>query len=252
MVGLIKIFTQLGLEQEHAQLYIAGLAWGETSMTNLAEYAKIPRSSAYLLMKDLLKLGIFTKSVQRGQKNYIPCNPEYIKDLLAKKIFDLQKSIDKFSNNIMKELKAINNKAIKGKPKIMFLEGTEGIQQAYEMTFGAKDEVCIQCLTQTYGGVSEKWFYNYFDRFFLESDIPSREILAPSEDEWYTEKYSSKKNKQVRANIDYETNTDFMVFDNTVIFVSFDEKNPYALVIEDREITKAMKNLFNQAWKNLV
>jgi hypothetical protein len=41
-----------------------------------------------------------------------------------------------------------------------------------------------------------------------------------------------------------------MVFDNTVIYVSFDKKNSYALVIEDPKIANCARTTFNLAWES--
>lgn len=247
-MGIQNIFKELGLKQEHAQLYIAGLEWGETSITNLSERAKVPRTSAYLLIEGMLDLGIFKRSLKRGRKNYIPCEPSFLKSIFERRKLKIQQTIDKFDSDIIGQLTTLQN--LRGnKPKLHYMEGADGIKQAYEMTFSA-EELWIQCLTEDYKDVvSEKWFDNYFDRFF-SSDIRSKEILRETEQESeYMKKYRSNKNLQLRVKTSYLTETDFMLYENTCIFVSFDKENPYALIIEDGQISSCMRNLFELAWK---
>jgi sugar-specific transcriptional regulator TrmB len=244
----INAFLSLGLREDHLKVYKASLEWGETTISNLAYKAKLPRTTVYDLVEDLMKKGLIKSSLSAGKKLYTPQDPEYLIVLLKQKQSEMQELLSDFNSNLT-ELKAMQNTK-SNKPKIHFLEGAEGIMQAYEMTFNTK-EVLVQCLTtDDYGDVPEEFFNNYFERFF-NSDIKSKEILAEYEEDGdYIKKYGSGKNLQLRVPVSGDLTTDFMVFDNTVIFVSFDKSNSYALVVDDPKVTNCMKNLFNLAWES--
>ncbi|HVX92563.1 MAG TPA: helix-turn-helix domain-containing protein [Candidatus Dojkabacteria bacterium] len=246
-MDIINVFTSLGLKEDHLKIYKASLEWGETTISNLAYKSKVPRTTVYEQLDDLIKLGIIKQSLREGKKLYFPENPEFLMALLDRKQNELQELMSNFNSKIS-ELKAMQN-TNKNKPKIHFLEGADGIKQAYEMTFNTK-EVLVQCLAEDYGDVEEKFFHDYFNRFFLESNVKSKEILAENEDDDYLKKYGSGKNLQLRVPVKGDLSTDFMVFDNTVIFVSFDTKNSYALVVEDPKVASCMRNLFNLAWES--
>ncbi len=245
-MAISEIFKQLGLREDHAQMYLASLQWGETSITNLASKAKLPRTSAYTLVDDMLKLGLLRKSLKRGSKNYVPAQPQYLKELLEKKDLEIQQSLNNLNNTVMNQLIAIQNTRKSG-PKLQYLEGVEGIKTAYEMTFNAK-EIDIQCLAYDYDILGDGWFDKYFERFF-STNIKSRELLNEGDEE-YMKKYGSDIHMQKRISSSAETNTDFMVWDNTVVFVSFEKENPYALIVEDSQIAIAMKTMFDLAWKS--
>jgi sugar-specific transcriptional regulator TrmB len=247
----LNAFLSLGLREDHLKVYKASLEWGETTISNLAYKAKLPRTTVYDLVDDLMKKGLIKSSLSVGKKLYSPQDPEYLIVLLQQKQGEMQALLSDFNSNL-NELKAMQN-TNSNKPKVHFLEGAEGIMQAYEMTFSAK-EVLVQCLTtDDYGDVSEEFFNNYFEKFFLHTNIKSKEILAEYEDEndgAYIKKYGSGKNLQLRVPVTGDLTTDFMVFDNTVIFVSFDKSNSYALVVEDPKVANCMRNLFNLAWES--
>jgi len=40
-----------------------------------------------------------------------------------------------------------------------------------------------------------------------------------------------------------------MIYDNKVIFVSFNKERPYSLVITDKDIAASLKNIYDLAWK---
>lgn len=248
-MDISNVFTELGLKEEHLKIYKASLSWGETTISNLSYKSKVPRTSVYELIEDLINLGIIKVTFKNESKLYIPSEPEILIELLEKKSSEINNLIS-VTNNKMKELKAIQNTK-KNKPKIYLLEGAEGVKQAYEMTLNT-DEVLVQCLTDDYGDVSEEYFNEYFDKFFLKSNVKSKEILRDSEDDEYIKKYSSKKNLQLRIPVTGEISTDFMVMEDKVIFVSFEKGGSYALVIQDSKVSSAMRNLFNRAWESAI
>jgi sugar-specific transcriptional regulator TrmB len=245
-MDLQKTFSLLGLKEDHLAVYLANLEWGETIITNIARKSKVPRTTIYLLIKDLLDLGLVTRFMRDGQTLYVASDPEFIKTLLKQRQDELQYSISLLDTN-MSQLKAMQNSNPK-KPKVEFLEGSEGIKQAYNRTFEAK-EIWIQCLTEDYTEVvSDEFFNNYFEKFF-NTNIKSKELLKFGDDE-YISKYGSKKNLQLIAPMTADkVETDFWVYDNKVTFVSFNKENPYALVVEDKDIANAMKTMYDLAWK---
>jgi len=246
-MDIVRVFIELGLKEDHLKIYKASLSWGETTITNLAYKSKLPRTTVYELIDDLINIGIIKTSVKSGKKLYSPAEPEFLLTLLKKRSSELEDLICNIDNE-MKELKAIQNTK-KSKPKVYLLEGAEGIKQAYEMTLQA-EEVLVQCLTDDYGDVGEEFFNDYFDKFFLKSKVKSKEILRDDEDDEYLQKYGSGKNLQLRVPVDGEIATDFMVFDNKVVFVSFEKGSSYALLVDDPKVASCMRNMFNLAWES--
>lgn len=249
MMDILNVFKEFGLKEDHLKIYKASLEWGETTISNLSYKSKVPRSTVYELIGPMISLGLVKVSLKNETKLYSPADPEVLYELLEKKNSEITELIS-VTKNRMKELKAIQNVS-KKKPKIYLLEGGEGVKQAYEMTLNT-EEVLVQCLTDDYGDVPSSYFEDYFDRFFLKSNVRSKEILRENEDDEYLEKYGSKKNLQIRVPVEGETSTDFMVFDDKVIFVSFVKGGSYALVVEDSKVASCMRNLFNQAWETAV
>lgn len=245
---IAKIFTDLGLRAEHSKIYRAALEWGETSITNIAEHAGLPRTSAYPYVEELVEVGILRQSVKRGHKNYIPADPDYLLVLLEDRSTEIQRSIDNFKKETMMDLITIQKKD--NKPKVQYLEGADGIKQAYERSLKADGETLVQCFTADYGEVvSEKFFSDYFAKFF-SSGKPTKEIItATKDDEAYAKKWGTDINKHMLVDAGEGIETDVIIYDDTVIFISFSKSNPYALVVEDSEITKAMRVMYGLAWK---
>lgn len=245
-MNLQTVFNTLGLKNEHLKVYLASLEWGETIITNLARKSGIARTTVYLLIKDLIEIGLITQTMQQGASLYAPAEPEYILSLLNQKKLELDTSTFEIQAK-MNQLKAIhNNKS--NKPKVEYLQGVNGIKQAYKKTFEAQ-EIWIQCLARNYDKVVPGDFFDkYFAKFFKETQIKSKEILR-LDDEEYSSAYASDKNLQLRVPVKQNTETDFWVYDDKVTFVSFNIERPYALIIQDADIASSMRNMYDLAWQ---
>lgn len=245
-MNLQNIFKQLGLKTEHLQIYLANLEWGETSITNIARKSGIARTTIYSLIDELLDAGLITQTLKQGKKFYSPADPEYLLTLLKKRKLELEDSLVELKSNLA-QIKAMQNNK-KHKPKIKYLEGAEGIKQAYEKSLEGKEQ-WIQCFTEDYRDVvSDEFFDDYFKRLF-SSDAKTKELLTLSDSD-YIEKWGSEKNLQLMVDHKGKIETDTIVYDNTVIFVSFNKENPYALIIEDEQVAACMKSMFDNAWKH--
>lgn len=105
------------------------------------------------------------------------------------------------------------------------LPGVEGIKKAYLLALKS-DKIDVQCLSQNYEAVIGDFF---------------EEVVAPV-----------LEKKQVRevvkaAKPSLQTETDLMITDQAVYFVSFEEANPYAVVFEGELFVKALRNLFEMS-----
>ncbi|MCB9789599.1 hypothetical protein H6763_03750 [Candidatus Nomurabacteria bacterium] len=253
-MDIIRVFEKFGLKEDHLKVYKANLEWGETTISNIAYKSRLPRTTVYQYLDDLIKVGLIKQILRDNKKNYVAADPEKLVSMLNDESLDIQKLI-KITQKTMSQLKSIQNNRT-DKPKVHYLEGEEGIKQAYEMTLEASSEVCIQCYSSNYEKVVKGDFLeDYFKKFF-SSDIRSRELITDTEsDEEWAKKWGSKKNLQMMVDISTVKNaieTDLMLFDDKVLFVSFNEKNPYALLIEDPDIFNAMKSMFELSWKEAI
>ena len=134
---------------------------------------------------------------------------------------------------------------------IQFLLGTEGIKKAYEMTLKA-EKLDIVCLSQEYDKIIGVYFdKDYAPRLFGGS-IKTREILPDTEGNRRDSESKEKTKNQVRFLNNLEpSESDYMLFGNTAILVSYNQDMPFALVIEDREIVSSLKSQFNGLWEGL-
>jgi hypothetical protein len=134
---------------------------------------------------------------------------------------------------------------------VQVLNGAEGIKTAYEKTLNAHalDIVCLSC---TYASVVGDYFDREYAPKLFREKIGTREILPDTAANRADAKKKDGVKNQVRfINKNIPSESDYMLFGDTAIFVSYDLNNPFAILIQNREIVANLKSQFEALWRGL-
>lgn len=130
---------------------------------------------------------------------------------------------------------------------MQFLFGSDGIKQAYEMSLNTT-KLDIQCLSSNYEDIIGSYFDDEYSAKLYSGKIHTREILV---DNVGNRKYGEGKDEGVNKVrfVNDKCETDVMIGDDFVVFVSFNLENPYAILNSDIEMVKAIKGMFEARWR---
>ena len=118
-----QILEQFGLNGRKADVYLAVLEMGSSTVIEIAKKAGIKRTTCYDILTDLIKEGLVSEIIKGKKRFFIGESPEKIQK-------DLQRK-ESLVSEILPQLKSIHN--ISGvKPKIRYFEGKEGLMEAYD------------------------------------------------------------------------------------------------------------------------
>jgi len=236
----------IGLVKEEADVYLAGLELGETSVQNLAKKAGIKRPTTYKILEKLMENGIFYQTL-KGKKRYFNAeNPEKLKLSLKQKELEL--------NKIMPELKLIYNLS-DTKPKVKFYEGVAGAISVYDDTLASSKEgdeiLSYTSIKNVFSIFPKDYAESYFERR-VAKNITAKIIALDSEEarEW---KANAAKEMREIFLVPEDKNIflgDTEIYGDKVALISYKE-NFMAVVIESREIANMQRFIFNLAWENL-
>lgn len=242
------ILSKLGLDEKDCRIYEAALERGESSMTDLARHASVKRSTAYLSVGALSRLGLVSEITHGKRQIYTPVHP--------RRLVEIAHARERSIESALPELIALYN-APKDKPKIQVFEGPEGMRLLYQ---------------EMYDSLSNKvealWFTNiralqeYMPYAVVEYKRMLRKIKNPRIRElnygdsagkrWSHElKRLQGKNHVIRVLPEkYEYgSTDNLIFGNKLVIFSL-KKDVFVIAIESAEIIKTYRALFEWAWKS--
>ena len=135
---------------------------------------------------------------------------------------------------------------------IQLLPGVSGIKQAYELSLTSK-EVDIVCLSNNYEQVVGDYFTRVYSPKLYGGSIKTREILPDNfENREYAKKKDGIKNQVRFLKVSEPSESDYLIFDNQLVLISYNPDSPFALVINDKNIVGNLKNQFEILWSKLL
>ena len=253
MSSLESVFEKLNLSPEHALVYWACLESGPSPASVLAKRAKVPRSTCYGLLYDLIKKGLVSSVKEETKKIFSPSPPERIKELLVEKEADLKKELIETSEQLP-QLRTLFESHKPQFPKVRFYEGEDGLKTVYYDAFSAS-EILIICQGSPKTQLSLKTDPQYLKDFIRECasrKIPTRELLEdnPAVRE-YRKKYGSKTHQVILTPRNPNTHfghVDKHIYGEKVAYISHD--NLVGVIIEDQTLAESERALFEVLWKH--
>ena len=231
---------QLGLEGKKADVYLACLELGGSSVIDIAKKANIKRTTAYDILVDLQKSGLVSQTIQGKKRLFIGEDPEKIKR-------DLERKEAAFSE-ILPMIKSLYN--VKGtKPKIRFYEGVDGLKECYLDTLKYSGEILALGSEHAARVLSTNWLLSYVkDR--VKKKIYLKAIVADSQ--LVRKEFLSKDREQMRISktIDsgkYPFSIEINIYGHQKVFL-MSPNEQIGLIIEGLEIHKTLKSMFELIW----
>jgi len=244
-----SILTKLGLTQQDAQVYMALLKAGPTSIRQVAKATKINRGTTYEALKRLVNLGLVGSRTQGNRGHYFAEPPQKINDLIDEKQHEINQ-IKGQASELISTLKAFGDWNVGG-PKVRFFEDDEGVVAILKdvLTTTAKLEPKDYCVYSS--RALRQYIYRRFPGFTkrrVKEGIFVRTIaigtggdpLQTAERKWLPE---SKNESSSSYNLIYG--------DKFALISVSSDLTPYGVVIEDAGVAAMQRLLFNNLWHSL-
>lgn len=239
---ILSSLEGVGLHENEAQVYLASLELGPSSIWDIAKKSAIKRPTCYVLLDNLIFKGYASSTFDGRRHIYTVSSP---KQLLA--------SFNRRQEKLKKTLNQLEGLSSKSsfKPNIRLYEGKAGVIEVYNLTLDLpKDEGIL-----IYGSVSVETSYKDFIAEYLKnrvkkrikvkailSDTPeNREILVRDTDELRQTRFLPADQ--------FKQKTEVNIFARSIAYIAHSEDEPFATVIENPTLAEEEKNRFNLLWQ---
>lgn len=246
----IRTLEELGLSENEALLYSICLKHPRSTVQELGTRSPFPRTMLYHVLNQLTARGLVTTSKDKWRTVFIAENPGKLYDLLSKKEKEFERSAHAIKS-LIPELRNSYRLADK-RPHVRIFEGIEEYKKALEDVIISLPEVVL-----VYENPIKK--------------NPGLEIRALHENKRITRKISKKilfpRNEKTKEKVSKQAyndftewrslppknlevfEVDFMLYDGKILYTSYDEREPTAILIEDRALYAMQKSLFLSLWQ---
>ena len=246
-IKLIKqIENNLGFSEKKAHVFLALLQLGETNVSEIAQKAKLKRTTVYNILPELIDEGLVAGTKIKGSKRYFVTDPRIIIKLLENKIED--------TKSFLPLLTALHSVSVH-QPKISLYEGENGARQIYE------DTLTIESGDIIYGFIGDMKTIPFpeidlgiYIKERIEKKIRNKVIMAHSLYADFLKKNAGQELREVKIFTGIENleapSVDFKIYGNKIAIISYRE-NFLGIVIESRDVSQMCKIIFESLWSKI-
>lgn len=234
---ITTILNEIGLPEREAQVYLALLELGESTVLPIAQKAGLKRTYCYDILEALGKKGLVSYTERNNRRRYSGQDPATLQRIL-------QERLQRFSD-VLPELRSIYNQA-EYKPKVRFYEGKEALLGIYEQLASVKEYAAITSPTQLYATFGD--YFTKLGKRVAEKKVLARELVTFAATLPDYAEHFKKPLQEIRIlpkGVSFRTDT--LIFDNKLVLISYGQ-DIHAIVIESSPIVETQATLFNLIW----
>lgn len=238
---ITNILEQLGLSDNEAKVYLAGLELGKATIQELSRKSGVKRTTVYVVMDGLKEKGVFSQTKKNAKTFFIAQDPENMVDLLEKRLQGFKTALP--------ELKSIYNIA-EAKPKVRFYEGREGYLSVYENILRERPKELLVI-------ASYDDFKKHIDEDY-EEDWTIRRIKQGTYLRWLDFETTLVKAKAIKGKKglrevrflpnEFKFTSTMFIYGDKVVLVSGKQRDFIAIVIENQEFSQMFRQFFEMLW----
>jgi sugar-specific transcriptional regulator TrmB len=101
----VESLTSIGLNENEARLYLAGLELGPTTILKLSKSASVKRTTAYSIIESLIAKGIFYIQMDGWKKYFVASDPDNLEQIAYRNYKNTAKFIPNLISKYTKEKK---------------------------------------------------------------------------------------------------------------------------------------------------
>lgn len=244
-----ELLIELGLSQNEAIIYEYLLANGESLAGNIIKKTPLKRGVVYNALTDLVKKGLIKQSKKGKILSFSPNHPDKLREYIENREREVKKAEISLESQMPMLLSSFN--LVSSQPGVRIYEGKDGLAKTLNDSLSSRTEIL------TYADIEgmEKYMGRANDKYLArrkELKIYKRGILA---DTPYSREYMKNYDEEVTKIkfIDgkkYPMYLEMEIYDNKVSFMTFSDKKLIGAIIENEEIYKTQKSIFEIIWDN--
>lgn len=240
MIRFKKYLEQLGYRNNEAAAYLASLTLGEATISEIAEVARIPRTSCQSIVKKLEHEGLLQCYAKRRRKYWVAENPDYLLTQLRVRENKLKE--------ILPELHALQRDT-GVKPSVRFYSGIANIRRILDDIIAAKHNIRSLTSYEDMVVFLEEYFSEFIEerrKHFLRVQF----ITNRSAETEALRKHDPDMLRQTRyLNASFALKNALFIYGDKIAVISLNKKMPTGITIQDQNIADAQALLFDALWE---
>lgn len=241
---ILQSLVAAGFSEKEASVYLALLELGKGTVSEITRKAQVSRTTGYTILSTLASKEMVNISGKEPKQEYMAESPDKILKLIESQIARNHEHLHK-AKQLVPQLRSLHN--ISDRPKVVFYEGTEGLEQVYEDTLSSSEPIRGFATVDDMHNALPHYFPKYYKRR-AGKGIAIRGIIANTPMAMQRSNYDIEEAREIAfvPADKYYFSPEIDIYDNKVMIASWREK--LGIIIESAEIADAMKKMYDLAW----
>ena len=244
------ILEKIWLRANEAKVYLALLKAWTTHAGRIISTTGLAKSSVYNALEYLAEKWLVISYVHTGTTKYAAEEPAKLEYILAKEAKNIrQKQTD--LENILPELYGIKNPGLL-LPKVRMYEGVEWMRTVLFDATKAHEEVLSYMNIDAMESVFHETKAEYVQER-IKNGVKKKIIALDTKKAREYFEYYSKTPTRVRY-VEELTNIfqlEFVIYDKKIAYITYRDKHPIGVIIEDEDIYNFHRSMHEQLWKRI-
>lgn len=250
---VISFLNKLGLTKESSDIYLALL--GKTAQTagQLAAVTKIPKTTIYRRIEELIKLGLVEKKIEEYKKEYFASPADILRLLVIKKEQEARELTEEFP--LISKMLITEAQNTDPETKVLYYRGKSGIQQMLWNALKTNKYGLVgytyRTLTDIVGGdFAKQWNDEFVNRGFTARDLYSIEFIKSKKDPKKQEEgnWGAWKSRYIDPKIlDIKHQLD--IYNDVVGIYNWHEGDVFGVEIYNAKVADMQRQIFEVLWK---
>lgn len=241
-----QLLKALGLTDSEAQIYLASLEMGPSSVQDIAKKAHVSRVTTYAVIEHLSARGLMS-SVEKGKKRVFAAeSPERLVAVMQHRLQEMKTTLHEVED-ALHELKLVQRGA---KPVVKMFEGEEAFNAVFNDMAATKPSELDE-----FGNLDEvrKYVSHETSLKHLAQSLKNtkrRLIYVSSQRQTGVSEASSAVSSYLPLK-DHPCHGDIVLYGKNKVALSSLDGKPVSVIIESETIHEMMRTLFTLAWKQV-
>lgn len=250
-------FFKLGISSEIADIYLALLAFGPQSISDLARNSGVERTRIYRLMEEMTSSSLIQVEVEYKKSIFRAAPIENLQILIAKKeqeVLDLRQQFSDMHQALTE------HSVHESGTRIMHYRGNDGVRQMYWNQTKSKSEG----LSILYENMQIRTGLSFFERWVRrcnERNMKFRSIIGDNfvktQKDWYIEAGHTNERLvewQGRYLPDeiFSISHSVVIYDNVTAYYNWKGGEVFGIEIYNQDIADSQRRLFELLWSQAV
>ncbi|MEK7530670.1 MAG: helix-turn-helix domain-containing protein [Patescibacteria group bacterium] len=240
---IVDSLIDIGLTEKEAKLYVALLENGVSSPKEAAENSGINRTTAYMLLDELVEKGFVSSTDDGDAKKYQAESPDMLMSIVDARLKECRET-EKIADEVVPTLHDMSE-TLRFKPTVRFFEGWSGIKSVFDeiATKTKGGSICALLPADTLDEANSDYEREFFERLTAQgtslfaiqpvSDVPS---LLPGH----------MKGTRHRVPLElFNIKSDVYIYGDYLALISIREE--FGAIIQGDDVAVLMREIFSLA-----